>query len=84
MRQAIAYAIDRIAMAQQLVQGGSRVLDAACYPTQFGCDQASVMKYNYDPAHAKQLLADAGYPNGFDTELVTYVLPQYVRRSRAT
>ncbi|MEJ1979130.1 MAG: ABC transporter substrate-binding protein [Acetobacteraceae bacterium] len=77
VRQAIAYAIDRVTMAKQLVQGGSRVLDAACYPTQFGCDQSGVMKYDYDPAHAKKLLAEAGYPNGFDTELVTYVLPQY-------
>ena len=77
VRQAIAYAIDRETIAKQLVQGGSRVLDAACYPTQFGCDASGVMKYNYDPAHAKQLLTEAGYPNGFDTELVTYVLPQY-------
>ncbi len=77
VRQAIAYAIDRETIAKQLVQGGSRVLDAACYPTQFGCDQAGVRKYPYDPAQAKQLLAEAGYPNGFSTELVTYVLPQY-------
>ena len=31
----------------------------------------------YDPAKAKQLLAEAGYPNGFDTEIVTYELPQW-------
>ncbi len=77
VRQAIAHAIDRVSMARQLVQGGSRVLDAACYPTQFGCDQAVATKYDYDPALAKQLLTEAGYPNGFDTEIVTYVLPQY-------
>ena len=77
VRQAIAYAIDRATIARQLVQGGSRVLDAACYPTQFGCDQAVAVKYDYDPAKAKKLLAEAGYPNGFETELVTYVLPQY-------
>jgi peptide/nickel transport system substrate-binding protein len=77
VRQAIAHAIDRVTIARQLVQGGSRVLDAACYPTQFGCDQAVATKYEYDPVLAKKLLAEAGYPNGFDTELVTYVLPQY-------
>ena len=77
VRQAIAHAIDRGTIARQLVGGGSRVLDAACYPTQFGCDQAVATKYEYDPLLAKKLLADAGYPDGFDTELVTYILPQY-------
>ncbi len=77
VRQAIAHAIDRATIARQLIQGGSRVLEAACYPTQFGCDQAVATRYDYDPALAKKLLADAGYPNGFETELVSYVLPQY-------
>ena len=77
VRQAIAHAIDRVTIARQLVQGGSRVLDAACFPTQFGCDQSVGTKYDYDPALAKKMLADAGYPDGFDTELVSYVLPQY-------
>ena len=77
VRQAIARAIDRATIARQLVQGGSRMLDAACYPTQFGCDQMVATKYDYDPTAAKKLLAEAGYPDGFDTELVTYVLPQY-------
>ncbi len=77
VRQAIFYAIDRATMAKQLMQGGSRALDAPCYPTQFGCDTAAAVHYPYDPAKAKQLLAEAGYSNGFDTELVTYDLPQW-------
>ena len=77
VRQAIFYAIDRETMAKQLMQGGSRALDAPCYPTQFGCDASAAVHYGYDPAKAKQLLAEAGYPNGFDIELVTYELPQW-------
>jgi peptide/nickel transport system substrate-binding protein len=78
VRQAIAHAINRQSIARQLVQGASRVLDAPCYPTQFGCDVSMAVRYSYDPAKSKQLLADAGYPNGFSTELVTFLLPQWV------
>ena len=77
VRQAVFHAIDRLTMAKQLMQGGSRVPDAPCFPTQFGCDAAAAVRYDYDPAKAKQLLAEAGYPNGFDTEIVSYVLSQY-------
>ena len=77
VRQAIAYAIDRESIAKNLMQGGSRVPDATCYPTQFGCDATAAVHYDYNPAKAKQLLAEAGYPNGFDTEIVSYLLPQF-------
>jgi peptide/nickel transport system substrate-binding protein len=77
VRQAIMHAVDRATMSKQFMPGGSRVLDAPCYPTQFGCDQAIAVKYEYDPAKAKALLTEAGYPNGFDTELVGYLLPQW-------
>ncbi len=76
VRQAILYALDRPAMAKQFMPGGSRVLDAPCFPTQFGCDQAIAIKYEYDPAKARALLAEAGYPQGFTTEIVGYLLPQ--------
>ncbi len=77
VRQAIMYAVDRDSMARQLMQGGSRVLDAPCFPTQFGCDQQAATHYAYDPAKARALLAEAGYPDGFETELVAYLLPQW-------
>ena len=78
VRQAIMHAVDRATMAKQFMPGGSRVLDAPCFPTQFGCDQNIAVKYEYDPAKAKALLAEAGYPTGFETELVGYVLPQWM------
>jgi peptide/nickel transport system substrate-binding protein len=77
VRQAIAYAINRGDMAKNLMKGTSHVIDTPCFPTQFGCDQAAAVRYEYNPAKAKALLAEAGYPNGFDTELVTFLLPQF-------
>lgn len=77
VRQAIFHALDRQAMADKIITGGSRVPHAPCYPPQFGCDGEAAAKYNYDPAKAKQLLAEAGFPNGFETELVSYNPPQW-------
>ena len=77
VRQAIAHAINRAEMAKNLMKGGSRQIDTPCFPTQFGCDQAAAVRYDFDPAKAKALLAEAGYPNGFETELVTFLLPQF-------
>jgi peptide/nickel transport system substrate-binding protein len=76
VRQAVMYAIDRATMARELIPGGSQVIDTPCYPSQFGCDVSAAVKYPYDPAKAKQLLAEAGYPNGFTTTLVSYLPPQ--------
>lgn len=78
VRQAIMHAVDRPTMAKQFMPGGSRVLDASCFPTQFGCDQNVATKYDYDPAKSRTLLAQAGYPEGFDTEMVGYLLPQWM------
>jgi peptide/nickel transport system substrate-binding protein len=75
VRQAIWHAINRQEMADKLVQGGSRVPIAPCFPSQFGCDANAAVKYDYDPKKAKALLAEAGYPDGFETELLTYVQP---------
>ena len=75
VRQAIAHAIDRKTIADKLIQGGARVPDTSCFPTQFGCDASVATPYPYDPAKAKALLAEAGYPNGFETEIVSYFIP---------
>ena len=74
VRQAVMHAIDRVALSRQFMPGG-RVLDAPCYPTQFGCDQGAAVRYPHDPVRARALLAEAGYPDGFETELVGYVQP---------
>ncbi len=76
VRQAICHAIDRTAIAQHLPGVAGRVPDAPCFPTQFGCDAAAATRYPYDPARARALLADAGFADGFTTEIVSYVLPE--------
>ena len=75
VRQAIWHAVNRQEMADKLVQGGSRVPQAPCFPSQFGCDADAAMKYPYDPVKAKELLAEAGFPDGFDVEMLTSVTP---------
>lgn len=77
VRQAINHAINREAIAASLVRGGSQVVHAPCFRTQFGCETAGVTQYAYDPAKAKALLAEAGYPEGFDTDLWAYREREY-------
>jgi peptide/nickel transport system substrate-binding protein len=72
VRQAFAHAIDRQAIVKNLVGGSSRVVHSVCYPTQFGCTDEGVVKYEYDPEKAKKLLAEAGYPKGFEFNFHAY------------
>jgi peptide/nickel transport system substrate-binding protein len=75
VREAIFHAINRKEFADKLVGGGSRVPPAPCFPSQFGCDADAAVKYDYSPDKAKLLLKEAGYPNGFDVEMISYVQP---------
>ena len=72
VRQAVAYAIDRQAMVKNLAGEGARVMHSACFIDQTGCTDDSVPRYEYNPEKAKKLLAEAGYPDGFDTDLYAY------------
>jgi len=72
VRQAIAHAIDRESIVKNIVGAGSRVLHTQCFPSQFGCTDEGAPRYAYDPAKAKKLLAEAGFPNGFETEIFAY------------
>jgi peptide/nickel transport system substrate-binding protein len=72
VRKAIAHAIDRESIVKNIVGAGSRVLNTQCFPSQFGCTDQGAARYAYDPALAKKLLAEAGFPNGFETEIFAY------------
>jgi peptide/nickel transport system substrate-binding protein len=64
VRLAANYAIDRRALNEAETLGASR-LTGAMVPRKFEF-AASIEPYPYDPARAKKLLAEAGYPSGFD------------------
>ncbi len=71
VRQAMAYAIDRNALAHDLVGPGAAVLKSMCVPVQFGCT-SDVKQYDFDPDKAKALLKEAGFPDGLTTSFYAY------------
>jgi peptide/nickel transport system substrate-binding protein len=78
VRKAVNLAINRAGIADSLIRGGSQPVFTPCFRTQFGCDGAAAVKYAYDPAKAKALLAEAGYSKGFDTDIYAYRERDYV------
>ena len=71
VRQAIAHAIDRQSIVDNIMGGGT-VLHLPCYTTQFGCEAPDAPIYAYDPERARMLLAEAGFPNGFTINFYGY------------
>ncbi len=65
VRQAVNFAIDRVGMSKALFLGHCKVTNNAVVPYTFEYYWQPPDAV-YDPAKAKKLLADAGYPNGFD------------------
>lgn len=69
VRQAIAMALDR----KQLVHAfwsGLAVTDSHFTPPSMKAFQdADLGEYEFNPEQAKKILAEAGYPNGFDLEI---------------
>lgn len=76
VREAVNYAINRQELVDALLKGKSEVINTACFPSQFGCAQ-DVRTFEYNPERAKELLAEAGYPDGFTTEFYAYRDQQY-------
>jgi peptide/nickel transport system substrate-binding protein len=71
VRQAINYAFDRPALLKAVAGGEGEVTEQMFPPSSPAYDASLDQYYNYDPAKAKALLAEAGYPNGFTLEMPT-------------
>lgn len=69
VRQAMNYAVDVEAIIESVLNGLARRIDNPLLPEAFGYTPTPV--YSYDPDKAKSLLAEAGYPDGFEMELDT-------------
>ena len=74
VRRAITYAVDKPEIVKGAMFGFARVLGTNVDPLNpYFVDLSTAMPH--DAAKAKKLLAEAGYPNGFET--VLKVAPQY-------
>lgn len=70
VRQAMNHALNRASYIDAIYLGNGKVAKNPMPPTLWSYNDA-VKDYDYNPTKAKELLAKAGLPNGFETELWT-------------
>ncbi|MHC1950440.1 ABC transporter substrate-binding protein [Bradyrhizobium sp. UFLA06-06] len=74
VRQAVAHAVDTDAIIKSVLFGqGERYTEVGRGETGY---DPNLKPYPYDPRKAKQLLAEAGYPSGFDTPCYNLITPR--------
>ncbi len=83
VREAINYAIDRKALMQGLYRGVGEVAWQPFPDGYFANDPKLDNKFAYSPKKAKQLLTEAGYPNGFSFDFKTNNQPFRVQATEA-
>lgn len=66
VRQAINYAIDKEALLDVLFEGRGVIVDGQQATKEFFGYHPDLEAYPYDPERARELLAEAGHPNGFE------------------
>jgi peptide/nickel transport system substrate-binding protein len=80
VRQAIAWAIDREGIASALMYGYAKPAHMAIPDSNWAFLPAAATAYGYDLKKAKELLTQAGYPNGFETTIkVSPTYPEQVK-----
>jgi len=81
VRQALSLAIDRRQIIDHVMNGKASMpypFDAFEYTEYFSAPKWkawSEREFRYDPALAKKMLAEAGYPNGFELNFANTALP---------
>jgi len=68
VRLALNYAIDRDAICNQVLAGRCTVMDGQYLTKGHSGYNPELKAYPFDPAKAKELLTEAGYPNGFEID----------------
>jgi len=71
VRQALDYAIDKQALVKQMLGGYGSVLDGQLVTKGTFGHNPNIKARPYDPAKAKALLAEAGYPKAFENKINT-------------
>lgn len=82
VRQALNHAVNVPTILSAVMAGRGAVANGVIPPSLAGYDAAR-KPYAYDPARAKQLLTEAGYPNGIDLELWSATTDQSPRLAQA-
>lgn len=78
VREAVSYAVDKEAMLIAGADGIGSILD--CFPAKSSFGYPDDVKGNpYDPKKAKELLAEAGFSDGFDCTLITTEEAKYYK-----
>ncbi|MCL4533834.1 MAG: ABC transporter substrate-binding protein [Bacteroidetes bacterium] len=75
LRQAVSYGLDRQAIANVMGLGIGKPLYSWFSSANIGYNP-SLSKYDYQPDKSKQLLKDAGYPNGLEVTLTQIDRPE--------
>lgn len=68
VRQALNYATDKKALVQSMLHGYGKPANSPLAPADFGYDP-KLVGYPYNLQKAKELLKEAGYPNGFSMNI---------------
>jgi peptide/nickel transport system substrate-binding protein len=74
VRRAAQYAVDTGALIREIYKGVAEPTNQWAYKGHWSYEP-SVVGYPYNPQKAKQLLKEAGYPNGFKTKLMYRTTP---------